>query len=537
MNLIGRLFALVVVCSPTLLQSQQASDPYAELEGRVIQNVVVETDDVFDTSKEDESSFVFRMANRFHIDTRRATVVSQLLFKPGEKLSPQKVAESERTLRTNPYLFDASITPIENDDGTVDVLVKTRDNWTLFPEFTFSNAGGESETSFGIEEQNLLGTGTRLNVSREDDRERTSSVFEISSENIGRHRISAAYSFSDLSDGQSQFIDVQRPFFSFDTKWAAGASLFGDERIDTLYSVGEPAVRYLRDQEFFRGFAGLSDGLVNGWVTRWSVGYIFDNREFDPVFEEGLIPITPEDRRLSYPFVQYQRIQDKFVETRNLNQILQTEDISLGTSYQLSLGVVAESFDADRNALILEGGYRRGFGSPERALWLLSTDLSTRVESGTLTNTVLSSSLEFYKRQSEKRVFFAAMRARFGDDLDLDNFSPVGGETGLRGFPLNFLNAESTALVTVEQRFYTDYYPFKLFRVGAAAFFDAAYGIGADPVGFESDRLRSNVGVGLRFSSTRSSSNRIFHLNIAAPTTGADGVDDVQIQFFGQQRF
>ena len=519
------------------LWSEEQPDPYAEFAGRIIQNIFVETDDVFDTSQEDENSFIFKIANRIHINTRRSTVVSQLLVKVGDEFSAQKIAESERALRNTAYLFDASITPVANENGHLDLYVRTRDNWTLFPEFTFSSAGGESERSFGIEEQNLFGTGTRLNIRRDQDRERTSSIFEISGQNIGKHRISAAYSFSDLSDGRSQFLDFQRPFFSFDTKWAAGVTLFSDERIDTLYSFGDPAARFLRNQEFFRSSAGLSDGLVNGWATRWSAGYTLDNREFNAVFDEGLPLVAPEDRELSYPFVQFERVQDKFVKTSNLNQIVRTEDVALGTRYQASVGFASESIGSDRDALILDASYSKGFGSPESTLFLLSTGISTRLESGRFANTVVSSTAELYRRQSEKRLFFSSVRARFGNDLDLDNFSKLGGETGLRGFPLNFLNAKSTVLYTAEQRFYTDYYPFKLFRVGAAVFFDAAYGIGDGPTGDENTSVRSNVGVGLRFSSTRSSNNRVFHFNIAAPTSGKGDADDIQIQFFGQQRF
>ena len=137
----------------------------------------------------------------------------------------------------------------------------------------------------------------------------------------------------------------------------------------------------------------------------------------------------------------------------------------------------------------------------------------------------------------EKRLLFGSLSLHLGEDLDLDNFSALGGDVGLRGYPRDFLNAETTALLTVEQRFYTDYYPFRLLRVGAAIFADVARAWGEDAIGVREDEVLANVGFGLRLGSTRSSSNRVFHVDIAFPLTANDNIDKVQIQFSGQRRF
>lgn len=517
-------------------KEEQAPD-FSKYSGYVIENVVISTIDVFDTNTEAESHPIFHLANSLHVDTKPGTVKSQLLFKTGDKFAVQKLEESERILRRKSYLFDASITPIENDDGTVDLHVETRDNWTLIPEVKFSSTGGESESSIGFEEQNLWGTGTRLNIRRDNDRDRTSTVFRVSGQDIGEHRLAAAYGFSNLSDGESQLFRVQRPFFSLDTTWAAGTTLLADDRIETLYSLGERGARFRDGQQFFTLFGGVSEGLIDGRTERWIVGYEFNERDFEIVTEEGLAELAPEDRRLSYPFIRYQSVQDSFVETANLNQIKRTEDVTLGANYEITLGYASEALDSDRNAWILGANYGRGYGSPESLLVLFNHSLSSRIESSDVRNAVLSSRTEVYKRQSENRVLFGALNFRVGQSLDLDNFASLGGDVGLRGYPQNFLNAETTALVTVEQRFYTDYYPLRLFRVGMAVFADIARGWGPDPIGAEDNEVLANVGLGLRLGSTRSSSNRVFHLDIAFPLTANEELDSVQVQFSAQRRF
>lgn len=517
--------------------SDDESRDFSEYEGYVIKDVVISTVDVFNTDSEAESHPIFKLANRLHVDTRPRTVRSQLLFESGEELSAQKVEESERLLRNKPYLFDASITPVENTDGTVDLHVETRDNWTLFPEIQFSVTGGESESAIGIEEDNLWGTGTRLNIRRENDEDRNSSVFELSGQDIGKNRLNAAISIADLSDGESQLLRVQRPFFSLDTTWAAGTTLLSDDRIETLYSFGEQGARFRDDQLRISLFGGVSEGLIEGRTTRWILGYEYNEQDFEIALDEGLVNLAPEDRRLSFPFIRYQSIEDRFVKTSNLNQIERTEDITLGATYDLTLGYASETLDSDRNAWILGASYGRGYGSPDSLLVLFNHGLSTRLESGDIQNAVLSSRTEVYKRQSDKRVLFGALNLRVGQSLDLDNFASLGGDAGLRGYPQNFLNAETTALLTIEQRFYTEYYPLRLLRVGGAIFADIARGWGPDPIGLEQDEVLANVGFGLRLGSPRSSSNRVFHLDIAFPLTANDDLDSVQIQFSSQRRF
>ena len=43
----------------------------------------------------------------------------------------------------------------------------------------------------------------------------------------------------------------------------------------------------------------------------------------------------------------------------------------------------------------------------------------------------------------------------------------LGGDNGLRGYPLRYQAGTSRALLTLEERYYTGWYPFHLFYVGA----------------------------------------------------------------------
>ena len=104
---------------------------------------------------------------------------------------------------------------------------------------------------------------------------------------------------------------------------------------------------------------------------------------------------------------------------------------------------------------------------------LLAGDFSGRLESGTLRNGIADAAVRYYVEQSKNWLFFTTLLGTKGWNLDLDNQILLGGDNGLRGYPLRYQSGTARALFTLEQRYFTDWYPFRLLRVGGAVFFDA----------------------------------------------------------------
>ena len=75
--------------------------------------------------------------------------------------------------------------------------------------------------------------------------------------------------------------------------------------------------------------------------------------------------------------------------------------------------------------------------------------------------------VRYYVEQSKNWLFFTTFLGTKGWRLDLDDQILLGGDNGLRGYPLRYQDGTERALWTVEQRYFTDWYPFRLFRVGA----------------------------------------------------------------------
>ncbi len=98
---------------------------------------------------------------------------------------------------------------------------------------------------------------------------------------------------------------------------------------------------------------------------------------------DGTLPaLVPENRKLSYPFIGIDLIEDQFETTSNKEQIGRTEDFYMGQRFSVRLGFAADSFGADRDALVYIGSYSRGFGSLDSSALLTSLTADGRVEGG-----------------------------------------------------------------------------------------------------------------------------------------------------------
>jgi hypothetical protein len=508
-----------------------------EADATIVGKIVLLKSDVFDLTDERENNFLYRLINKLHIITKDHVIEKQLLLKPGDLYSKRLSDESGRILRLNRYLYDVAITPTAKHDGVVDLSVSTRDVWTLKPSLSASRKGGENKTILGIHELNLLGRGQAVRIERVEDVDRTTSSFEFGDAHFGDSWVSTDLLLSDNSDGHTNFLSIIRPFYALNTPWSAGVTAFDNDQRSTLYDLGAAAAEYQHENEKFTAFGGWSAGLRNGWVRRYTTGVVLDDNLFSEVVDGTLAAAIPEDRELVYPFLGLELIQNQFETTHNREQIGETEDFFTGTRFSARLGHASENIGADRDAILYRASYSRGFGAIDKTALLVSTWASGREENSGSANALVGLSARFYSQQSEKRLFFATIRGVHGHHLDLDNPVELGGDSGLRGYPLRYQSGDASFLFTIEQRYFWDVYPFRLFRVGGAIFADVGRTWGDNPVGGESAGWLRDVGFGFRFAPTRTGTRKILHRDIAFPLDGDASIDDVQILLTSKKTF
>jgi hemolysin activation/secretion protein len=160
---------------------------------------------------------------------------------------------------------------------------------------------------------------------------------------------------------------------------------------------------------------------------------------------------------------------------------------------------------------------------------LFEASASAREEHAGARNSVVKLSGEYFQRNLGDQLFIASLKTVFGSALDAERQVLLGGDSGLRGYPIRYQSGENSVLLTLEQRFFTDWYPFNLIRVGYAFFLDAGRVWGNDPRGTPNLGRLYDVGVGLRLSSPKSSGRSIVHIDLAFPVNAPADIDNMQI--------
>jgi hypothetical protein len=528
---------LLLIAGAAFGQDAAAPDPATEnarLEraGATIRAINVTVDNVFDPNDPEEDKKLYRWANKVHVRTRPKVIEAVLLFKIGDRYEARLLDESARTLRARGFLADARITPRGYDaqTNTVEVDVRVRDSWSLAPDLKLSRSGGENEWGVGLSDGNLLGTGKELTISYSSDVDRDETFLSYGDANVLDSRVRLGAVLANASDGHRRSVAAERPFYSLDTRWALGGTVRDEQRVETMYDLGEEIDEFRHDLDSVSLQGGWSRGLINGRAQRWLFGVSSEEDTFLPTPEMPATLLLPENRKFVYPWLGWQLVEDDYREMSELNDMGRTEDISLGLNLYFSLGFAERRFGSDRDATLFRSTVQKGWepGGPGRLL-LFNAGGSARREDDGLRNSIAFASAKYYRRNFEKHLFSVSLSALTSNKLDADQQVLLGGDNGLRGYPLRYQAGKHRAILTIEERFYTDFYPWRLFRVGYAAFLDAGRVSGRDPRAAPSLGTLYDVGVGLRLSSPRSSGRSVVHIDVAFPLNGDPSIDNVQL--------
>jgi hypothetical protein len=515
----------------------QEAAPKAPVAGARIGEVLVRNVNVFDVDLPDEDRWPFRLANRLHRRTRIRVICRQLLFAPGEPFDPQTLAESERILRSNHYLHDAEVRPVAIRDSQgvpeqVDVGVTTRDDWTLALGLGIGRSGGANETHLTLRDANFLGTGRYLSLARDSSVDRDETAISFIDDNLlGRHgRLEVEW--SDNSDGQERHLALGRPFYALASRWAAGLDLQQTTRVDRRYSLGHPFDAFGLDRAAIEAWGGWSRGLnAAGRTTRYTLGFTRTEDRFHAV--PGTSVDLPRDQAWSYLWAGVELAQDSFRKEQNLDQMGRTEDVFLGHRARLRLGLARSDLGKSSPSQQQAAGYLVSSAEGGSELSAATTLLYSAAASGRLTsdggeNVMLSAGARLLHRDFGHHLLVASLSADAAHDLDAGAQLLLGGDSGLRGYPLRYQDGDARVLLTLEQRYFTKWYPFSLVHVGAAAFADVGRTFGDPAIPANRQGWLGDVGVGLRLSPSRSSLGAVIHLDLAMPVGGDPTIERVQ---------
>ncbi len=227
---VNRLYRLVFTPQrPSKPPMPTSLDEYRKYEGWTIREIRYYRLDPFGTIVRDTMLLPpprgsRNFLNKIHVTTRWQTIRKNLLFHEGDPVNPQKIDDNERLLRHLPYIRDARFLLLPVADHMVDVLIITRDVFSLggYLDYKSLNAGGVS-----LVDKNFVGLGDEI---------RAGMLFNFKDKDpfgcYGRYRLDNMFGSFISGDirmvhafgGQNFSASFQRPFLSQFMKNAGGLS-------------------------------------------------------------------------------------------------------------------------------------------------------------------------------------------------------------------------------------------------------------------------------------------------------------------------
>lgn len=524
----GALAAIWMLAS-ALGAASWPSEAELERSGARIGSIAFRALPIFDPAHPEERKAIYRFAERLHVDTRPGVIEQQLLFRSGDPYSRRVLDETERNLRKLRFILDPEIHIVGYRDGLVDLEIVTREVWTTNPGISFGRSGGENSAGVELEELNVLGLGKQLFFDYSNDVDRSTYIVRWHDPGIFGSRWTSTIALRDSDDGTGQSLELDRPFYSLDSRWSAHMGLDRNQAVERVYRLGEPVAGYGVEYDAAELSFGSSQGLRGRWARRWIAGFRQDRSAFSPAADMAMPPTPPSDRALDHLFVRMEAVEDDFETTRNRDQIGRVEDLQFGLQYSLELAMAAPPIGADRSSALLRAEGGRGFRLGRDAALFIGGSAQTRIERGSFADSRVSAALRFYRPTGPKGTLFALLSAEAGHALDADHEMTIGGDSGLRGYPLRYQAGSGRALLTVEQRMYSSRSLWRLADIGGAVFFDAGRAWGRAPLGSSPDHgILRNVGFGLRLASRKTGLANVVHIDIAFPLDGPSSLDQAQ---------
>lgn len=315
-------------------------------EGKIIRNITIETLDPFGYSVKNEKKVpkhkLENFGNSVHIKTKEITIRNIMLFKKNDKLDAKLLLESERLIRSQRYIREVTIVPVDipKNKDSIDIKIRVLDSWTLIPTGSLSS----SESSVKLTERNILGFGHLIsgNIRNRFDTKERAVYAQYSINNIKNtyFRFDLDYA-NEFNNDSKRSVNINRPFYSVITKNAGGfyfENRLRTEQFPILDTISLQKVSYdFQEYWYGRAFKINSKSNPERYFTNLILALTYNQKVFGRMPEATLDPsnyFSNEKNWIGMIGVSRQKFyQDTFVFNYNI-----TEDIPYGENIALIIG-------------------------------------------------------------------------------------------------------------------------------------------------------------------------------------------------------
>jgi len=499
--------------------------------------------DLSDPALDGRFAWAYRLANRLHATTRPAVIERDLLFGSGECLDAELVAESERVLRSRPYLAAAEVTPVRQPDGSHQVVVRTQDEWSTRVEVRLESRSGMPQlTGLALREDNLAGSGRHLSLFYLPLRDGRTYGARFETPQLLGSRWQGALAGGRTPSGYLAEQVLALPFLGERGGRAVRQRyLHADRSFEFIGPGAEGATEILlpeRRRSFdvggaFRfgqpGTLRMLGLLVTGeWVERLEPPR-YAREELRPPHADLLLEELSMQRD-SVASVRLMVVGGQrnltFVQRRGLETLRAVEDVRLGVEVELGVGRSLPWLAQDDDLAMELGLFAAGpLGEVSVVgVWMVmegKRDFSAAADEEEWQDifTQLDAWLYWRPNGQDRHTVVGALRGSGGWHTGVPFQLTLGSATGLRGHPWHLAAGGQRLVGSAELRSRLDW-PFpRLFDLGTVLFLDGGRVWAGDVPFGEETRMHVSAGAGLRLAFP-SGSRQTFRLDVGVPLAG-----------------
>ncbi|HBB66542.1 MAG: hypothetical protein A2X28_07985 [Elusimicrobia bacterium GWA2_56_46] len=489
--------------------------------GLIISSITIESHNVFETELPAENKFLYRTANRVHSVTHDQVIRRELLFEVGDRYDAALAAETERNLRALPFVRRAEIEPKVNGNGTVDVLVRTYDSWTLEVVANYKRAGAATSIKAGLAEGNIMGLGKAGSAVYSNDWGAGSADFSYKDRQFLRFKRLQYSMAARVAPGTRNLsLSFDRPFYASIARSAVGGAISYASTPAGAASrrVLEAGVNY-----------GISMAPSTERTRRVKFGILAHRAE-------STGPLPDRERSLTLKLgADWEELD--FLTARRIRKFTHDEDYNLGLGVfpALAWAPAIPALGIAQTPLMPSINVRKGYTWGNQ-LVLLESGYSSNYFKGHNGNIVASSDASYFLRGLRFQTLACHISAALGWRLDPAAPLLLGEFNGLRGYGGSEFSGSRRFLLNIEDRVYVWDELLRLMDVGLVFFYDSGYAWPkSSPVRLAD--LKNSVGVGLRVAPSRSSGNSPVRIDLARALNGDSNRPSWSLSILGGQAF
>lgn len=505
--------------------AQDLAGAWAACEGRVVSEVVITPREPVVPRLPSRLRWLTRAAGSLHTTTRADVVERFLLLRRGEPCTERRRAESERILRLQPFLAEATVRAVPDLLGGTRIEVETVDEISPVLSARFR---GMRPSAMRIGSNNVAGQGLAVSVSAERGfAYRTGLGVRATAYQIFGEPFTLNLAFDHAPLGRTRSLSLGYPFL---TDLQRSAWYVGYDEVHGYTSFARPAGEDL-SLELQRRFWGLG-GVRRIGIGRRNAffGGLVSHEYMAPasgaviVSDSGLVADTTD--ALGGPFPSYRNVRLNavfgaralsFTQARGFDALRAIQDIATGVQLGALVGRGMPRFGSAADDIFASADLYAGLGSaPSFATLRIAAEARHDQRVRRWDSMVGSGRLAWYVKPNRAHVLISSLEVAGGWRSRVPFQLRLGDRRGgLRGYTGSRAGGAVRGVARVENRWLLGAFGNRA-ALGLASFVDVGQvWMGDAPIGADSG-LRVGVGLGLLVA-LPPESRRTWRLDVAVP--------------------